>query len=318
MAVLSMAALALAQLYLVWLVKAGVEGPLISGDPEALLDLVARAALTVTVAIGTLFASRYLIARANQRVVEQLRSRIVARLLALEPSRLLDLPSGDLLSRILHDADALSGFLGIIARRLIRDGIVVVGSIVMLFVLSWPLAFAICTLVPLTGLLLMRLGVVIRQWGTSARRLTGDLGSLVNEQLHGFRTIKGFQAEAFELDRFGVQNARVRGELLRTELWSALLAASVFLTTGVGLFTTIWYGASQLAAGAITAGALLTFCLFAGQVVEPLRRLQRDSRDSPGPGVRGGVPRLRDHRSPRSGADGTGGCHRADPRSRRV
>ncbi len=272
-AVLSMAVLAGAQLYLVWLVKAVVEGPLASGDRGALNGLILHGALVVSVATVTLLLSRYLIASVSQRVVERLRNSEVQRLLTLEVPQLVELASGDLLARVVGDATALSGFFGAIARRVVRDGIVVVGSLTMLFVLDWRLALMICTLVPLTGLLLSRLGAVVRRWGGSARRTTGTLGALLNEQLHGFATIKGFQAEAFELARFRTQNASVRRELLRTELWSAVLVASIFVSTGVGLVATVWYGTSQLASGAISAGALLAFCLFAGQVVEPLRRL---------------------------------------------
>ena len=57
------------------------------------------------------------------------------------------------------------------------------------------------------------------------------------------------------------------------EVWTALLVALVFLAAAAGFILAIWYGSLQVIAGRITAGGLLAFCLYAGQTVEPLRRL---------------------------------------------
>ena len=97
--------------------------------------------------------------------------------------------------------------------------------------------------------------------------------SVLAEQLQGAATIKGLQAEEREAQRFARENARLRTQALRGERWSAVLVSAIWLLTGFALVAIVWVGSAQVFAGGISAGALLAFCLYAVQTVEPLRRL---------------------------------------------
>jgi subfamily B ATP-binding cassette protein MsbA len=155
----------------------------------------------------------------------------------------------------------------------VREVIVAAGALVMMLVINWRLALVTFALVPFCGVLLHRLGSVIRRWGSLAQSEAGALASTLNEQLHGFTTVKGFRGEPFELARFMATNRRFRKTVMRGELWSVMLLSSVFLVTGGGLLVIVWYGTELLASGSMTRGTVLAFCLYAGQTVEPLRRL---------------------------------------------
>jgi subfamily B ATP-binding cassette protein MsbA len=147
------------------------------------------------------------------------------------------------------------------------------GALVMLFVLEWRLALTACVLAPVTAGVLIRMGQVIRRIGASAQTELGGLGSALNEMLHGFATVKGYQAEVFERERFARRNDRLRRHVLRAELWSATLVCLVFVVTAAGIVGTLWYGSALLASGRLTSTTLIMFVLFAGQIVEPVRRL---------------------------------------------
>ena len=272
-AVVSVVALGISQLYLTWLVKRWVEGPLMTGDSATLRSLILLAGLTTLATMVFLFLSRYVITGLNQRLVERLRNQAVERIFASEVASVRRHPSGELLSRLFNDAGLLSAFYSTILRRFIREAIVAAGAVVMMFVLHWRLALVTFTLVPVTALLLDRIGRVIRKWGGVAQREVGTLSAIFDEQLHGFSTIKGYRTERFEAERFAVQNRAFRDRVMRGELWSALLMCAVFLATGAGLLAIVWSGSAQLSAGTISQSTLLAFALYAAQTVEPLRRL---------------------------------------------
>lgn len=272
-AILSVIGMGLSQLYLTWLVKRWVEGPLMTGDFASLRSLMTLAGAVTTATVGFLFLSRYVITAINQSVIEQIRNRAVERIFASEVASVRRYPSGELLSRLFNDVGVLSTFCSTILRRFVRETIVGAGAVVMMFVLHWRLALATFTLVPLTGYLLLRIGKVIRRWGSVAQREIGNLSATFDEQIHGFSTIKGYQAEAFESERFAAQNRAFRDKVMRGELWSALLVCAVFLLTGAGLLAIVWVGSHQLTSGAVSQATLLAFALYAAQTVEPLRRL---------------------------------------------
>lgn len=270
---LGVIAVGLAQLLLTWLVKRWLEGPLVTGDAAVLGRQMSQTALLLAAGAAVLCWSRYYIARANQSLLKRLRARAMARVLSLDVPASYSRPTGDLVSRLLHDVNALSGFIEFVVWRAGYETTICAGALTMLFVLKWRFALATVTVLPLTVALFAGIGRLIRRWRTSAHAGVGALASLLNEQLHGLSTIKGFQTEAFELRRFNESNEIVRRRIVRAEVWAGWLISSVFLVTGAGLLAVGWYGSRELAAGTITQAELLTFCLYAAQTVEPFRRL---------------------------------------------
>ena len=207
-ALISLLAVALGQLYLTWLVKLWAEGPVLHGDRGLLNWILTRGAVVTAGMVVAVFQSRYLLNSVNQRMVERLRGAIHAHLLAVGVREVRKLHDGEWLSRVFNDVGALSGFVRDVLKRLVGEGIVLVGALAMMFHLQWRLALVGCMLVPLVGVLLNRLGDVIRRRGTTSQQRVGVLTATLSEQLRGLRTIKGFQTEARECERFAHQNAR--------------------------------------------------------------------------------------------------------------
>lgn len=272
-ALASVAGLALSQLALTWLIKLWVEGPLVTGDPVRLKELLQAAIAAMSVAVLSLFGTRYVVTDMSQRFVESLRNRAMKRVLAMRVSAVRSIPAGDLLSRVLQDTGALDSFLPTVLRRLVGESILVVGAVILMWVLDWRIALATFAVVPLTGLLLVRAGAAIRRWGSIARTELGSLTATFSEQLQGVTTIKVFQTETREAERFALTNASLRRKALRAEIWSALLICGVFILTGTALLAILWRGTAHFASGAISQASLLAFGIYGAQIVEPLRRL---------------------------------------------
>ena len=270
--VASLVAMAAARLYLTWLVKRWSDALLGPGEAD-LGGVLALASFVTAFIVVCVFVSQYLMSGINFRLVEALRGRAQARLMSLGAAALRRRHSGDLLSRVFNDAAALQGFARDVLKRLLGEGIVLAGSIAMMFYLDWRLAFAAAVMVPMVALILAPLGRSIRRAGARAQGALGDLTVLLEEQLRGFTTIKGYQTEDAERRRFADRNADYRSRALSGELWSSLLLAGVWMITGVGLLAILWFGGREVALGVLTPGGLLAFCLYAVQTIEPLRHL---------------------------------------------
>ncbi len=272
LAVTCLAGLGAAQLALPWVIKSWVEGPLVDGNQTGARWVAVALAVTAMISLF-LFLSRTLLADINQRLVEDLRGQAVDRLLEQEPSQLTRFTTGDLMARVLQDAGMLSGFAEILLKRLIGDGLLMTGALTMMFVLNPRLAAVAFVLAPLVALVMRSVGATIRHWGQVAQQEMGSLSATLQEQLQGFTTVKGYTNEGYESRRFADHNAGYRRKVVRAQTWSALLIAAVFLFATLGFVAAIAFGTSQVTAGALSAGSLLAFCLYAGQMIEPLRRL---------------------------------------------
>jgi len=272
LAVVSLIGLGLAQLALPWLVKMWVEGPLTDGDTDIGAFVATASIIAVLIAVF-LFSSRALLASINQRFLEHLRSTTVAHILSLEPETVRRYQSGDLMSRVFQDAGLLSGFVQSLLKRVLGDGILALGALVMMAVIDVRLALAALLLVPLLAVIFWAIGTVIRRLAAVAQRRMGELSSILQQQLQGFTTVKGFQTEEFEDHRFADTYRGYRHEVVLAEGWTAALMALVFLLATLAFVVAISFGSREVVGGTITAGSLLAFCLYAGQTIEPIRRL---------------------------------------------
>jgi len=272
-AAVALAALAAAQLGLTWIVKLWTEDLVASGGPRPANELLAAGLLVTGAMPLAVFVSRYLINTISQRLVQRLRDAAHRRLLAMPVTAVQQRQAGELVSRILSDTSLVSGFVRDVLWRVIGEGLVVVGAGAMMFYLHWRLALMTFAVAPVLALLLSRLGIWIRRRSARALEDLGELHAILGEQLAGLTTVKGFCGEAHEHVRFARRNARYRDAVLHSEWWAALMVASVWLVTGVGLVGAIWYGGEQVAGGRFTPAALMAFCLYAAQTVQPLRHL---------------------------------------------
>jgi ABC-type multidrug transport system fused ATPase/permease subunit len=261
------------QLYVTWLIKQWVEGPILAHDTSQFRPLMIRAVIAASIGMASLFASRYALAVAGQRMVESLRDQGMNAILRARVNAVRSASSGEWLSRLFNDVNILSTFLGTVARRMIAETIILCGSIVLMFVLSWRLALAMLIVVPLTGWALVRMGRRIRRWGTFSQEAAASLTSTIGEQLAGFTTVKTYQAEALMQEQVRREAEALRRRVLRAELWSAALVSVVFLIGGIALMAILVLGTAQVRQAAIDQATFLAFCLYAGQTVEPARRL---------------------------------------------
>ena len=271
--VIALGALGGAQLYLTWIAKLWTDGPLKTGDHAAMSHLVRQASFAAIVLVGALFSSRYVLQSLDQHLVQELRDRAQKRLLEVELASVRRFQIGELMSRMFNDALSMSQFVREILRRWIGESVVLVGALAMLFRLDWQLAIMMAVAGPIVGGVLSYFGGYIRRRSAAAQREIGELSATFTEQLAGLSTIKGFQTETAERQRFVEKDTSYRRHVMRSQLWLAAMTTGVWAITAAALLIAAWYGTSKIASGRSTPGALLAFCLYAVQTVEPLRRL---------------------------------------------
>lgn len=271
-AVVSLVAAAGGQLALTWVVKIWLERSRIPAHPVG-PDLFLAAGLLTALLGAAVFMSRVCLADVNQRLLFRLREAASTRLLDVRIVSVRAFPSGDLLSRVLADTNAVSGFVETLLKRLMGDGLVAIGAIALMFTISPRLALIAAIVVPLAGALLSRIGKTIRRHGARAQAEAGKLSAVLEEQLRGVSTVKGYQTESFEKRRFLLQSRELRRRVMTTELWAGLLLAVMFTITGCALLLAIRWGQHAAEGGAWTPDKLVAFCLYAAQTVEPLRKL---------------------------------------------
>jgi ABC-type multidrug transport system fused ATPase/permease subunit len=207
------------------------------------------------------------------RFIFDLRVRIYAYLQRLSLSFFERTSTGELMSRVANDVEAVEQFVthGVILTSI--DLLRLVGATVVLLLLDWRLALIVLVLLPVMAAAMRRFNKLARPLYRQARDRLGDINARLQDNLAGIRVIQAFGQEETELERFrdvsgSYYQARVRS--IRT--WSFFFPALSFVAAVCGAVV-FGIGAGMVIRGRISLGTLVAFMSYIASFYDPLRRL---------------------------------------------
>ena len=178
---------------------------------------------------------------------------------------------GNLISRFTNDADRLEMFLVFGLPYMLRNVLMLIGTFVVCFYLSWELT--IYALIPVP--LIMLGGVLIwrrmrRIWPRWHAKWS-QLSSHLNESISGIRVVKAFAQEDREAMRFNMRNEELWSVSVTGERsWHVFFAVMNFILS-FGLFFIWYFGGLQIIRGELTFGTLWAFTSLFYQLYQPLQ-----------------------------------------------
>ncbi|MBM4466400.1 MAG: ABC transporter ATP-binding protein [Chloroflexi bacterium] len=181
--------------------------------------------------------------------------------------------TGEIMSRITNDVNALEDFVTHSTGFLIVDLLRLVGTAVILFVLDWPLALLTLLPVPLLTVALRLFNTRVRPIYRQIRDRLGDINAELQDNISGIRVIQAFGQERHELDRFTRRSTRYYEERVKgIRYWSTFFPAMGFVAS-LGLVIVLGFGAYRVFTGALTLGGLVAFISYVASFYEPIHRL---------------------------------------------
>jgi ATP-binding cassette subfamily B protein len=199
----------------------------------------------------------------GERVVADLRTKVFAQLSMLGPAYFDVNHSGEIMSRLTADTTQIKAVAGSSLSQAARNFIMLIGALVMMFVSSAKLSLLVFIAIPVIVLPLVGFGRLVRRLSRTAQDTLGDASAYAAENLAAHRTMLAYVNEKQVTARFGSAVERAfDAARQRMQARAALTGVAIFLTvasvTGV-----LWYGASDVIAGNMTAGRLGQFVLYA-------------------------------------------------------
>ncbi len=234
---------------------------------------VALIAVMGVAVIGARTLSRILIFNPGRHVEYELRRDLFGRLMDLQPSFYALHRRGDLVSRAANDVGWVRTMVG-------YGGLQVVNVTVAVALTGWKMVHLSPRLTVLV-LAPVLVGMAAVQWGIHRlfelskrnQEQLGEISDHVLGSLQGMATIQGFVAERAFAGRFAIRNDAWLKTGMRLALVRSLALPLLVLAGGVALFVVIWFGGSQVLAGAMTVGELTAFTALLTVFLPPLRSL---------------------------------------------
>ncbi|HEY6167997.1 MAG TPA: ABC transporter ATP-binding protein, partial [Verrucomicrobiae bacterium] len=209
----------------------------------------------------------------EQAVIYDMRREVYGRLQRLPVGWFDQRASGDLMTRVIEDVNAVE--------RLLIDGteqgvvalLGVLGVLTMLFLMNPTLAWVALIPIPLLAAGALWYTLTAHHRYRVQRKAASAMNALLMDNLQGIRAIKAFAREAHEDARFADKADDVRkGMLVVMRAWAFYSPAMAFCTAlGSGLV--LWVGGRLVIQGAMTLGDLIAFLFFLALFYEPIGRL---------------------------------------------
>jgi ATP-binding cassette subfamily B protein len=240
--------------------------------------------LTGTVSLQALasFNSALAFNRVGQSALADLRRDCYQRLIALPMAFFGQRRVGELTSRVSTDVAQIEGALIDALPSLSRQSVFLLGGITLIAVTSLKLTVVILGTLPLLIAAAVFFGRRLRRFSRETQDQLAATNTIVEETLQAIASVKAFANEAFELRRYDAANARVLAAALGAARWRAVFVAFFILALFGGVVIVLWYGASLLQQGEISAGQLTRFVLYTifvagamGQAAELFSQIQK-------------------------------------------
>jgi ATP-binding cassette, subfamily B, bacterial len=257
------------------LVRHGIDAGLKPHDAGA-LNL--SALLYLFAAIAGLFFGRAVIrmvAKVGEAFLRDLRSRVFRHLMSLGIDFFEREKTGTLVARMTSDMDALQELVQMGLVMFVQNGLLFVGAILVIFLMSWKLA--ICTLVVVPPV------VIASRWFRRAsnkayllvRDRIGQNLSTLQEGLAGVRVVQAFGRERAFTRRFKETNEAQYDANIETVRISAKYFPIVEFAGVAGIAIIVGIGGAFVSADIVTVGTVAAFVLYLNNLFEPIQQLSQ-------------------------------------------
>ena len=213
----------------------------------------------------------------GQWIAHDLRQSVYAHLQRLSMSYYDRQQVGPLISTITDDINAVQDFASTSLLDLVIDSITIVGMLAVMFTLNWRFTLVALVATPLLAVFVFRLRSVISEATHDVRKRQSELVSIVHEGLGAIRVVKAFARGSFERQRLEAKSRESVQAALYARRVRSLLGPVVTTFVAVGTAAVLWFGAREVLAGAMTAGALVVFLSYLGRLFRPIQALARAS-----------------------------------------
>jgi subfamily B ATP-binding cassette protein MsbA len=226
----------------------------------ALLNLVNAGDLYIRHALG-------------ERFIYDLRVRVYAYLQRLSLSFFERTSTGELMSRVTNDVNALEQFVTHGASLTAVDFLRLVGTAGILFALEWRIALLTLLPIPILTVALRLFNQRVRPVYRRVRDRLGDINARLQDNIAGIRVIQAFRREEEALRRFSEESeayyrARVRG----IRYWSTFFPAMRFVAS-LGTVLALAGGGLMVMRGELSVGTLVAVLAYVASLYEPIHRL---------------------------------------------
>ena len=221
----------------------------------------------------TSFVLSQILGVAAQRAITEMRKRVQAHIERLPISYFDSTQSGQLISRIMNDAEGIRNLVGTGLGQILGSVVTASISIGVLFYLNWQLTLATVVVLMIFGAALLYAFKVLRPVFRERGEITAEVTGRLGESLGGIRIVKAYTAEKREELSFARGAHKLFRNVAKTVTGVSAISSFSAVIIGAVAVVMIVLGGNAVQAGTMTLGDLLMYISFTFLLAMPVIEL---------------------------------------------
>jgi subfamily B ATP-binding cassette protein MsbA len=219
------------------------------------------------------FLSSYLLTRVINSVLLKLREQMFQSLLHASTTFFQKNSASNLINAVVFEVNNVLTLMGGMLISLVRDSLTVIGLMGYLVYLNWKLTLIVLVIFPIIAYTMSKINRRLRSLNREQQTLTSDLAYIVEEAAAGYRIVKVYGAEQYEMNRFLEKAERLRQFALKSAVAGGLNQPITQLIASMALSIVLVVALMQSATEGTTVGGFVAFVTAMMLVISPLKHL---------------------------------------------
>lgn len=275
----AMAMIATIEFFVPQLIQYTIDDVIPAGDTRQLLYVFSGFIGAALLLVVFRFISSYLLSRLGQYAVFSMRHDLYTHLIKQDIAYFDRNRTGDLMSRLTGDVNALQKLISSDLLDIITStGVFIVVSIYM-FVVNWQLTLVLYFTFPLFFIITKFFSKRIRAIYRHVQRNVAQMTNHLQDSLTSIRLMKSFTNEPLETAKFAAHNEANMEANLQASYVTSMYSPLIGFINAVGLAIVVVIGALAAIQGDMTTGAIFAFVAYLRLVQAPITKVTRFIRE---------------------------------------
>ena len=244
-----------------------------NNDQSHIIQMFGLLVLFGLLGLAASVTAQYFAAKAAIGFAKKVKHALFSHIQKLSFADLDRLGTDSLITRMTSDINQLQNGVNMTLRLLLRSPFVVFGAMVMAFTIDVKSALIFVVAIPVLSVVVF--GIMI--WCIPRyAQVQGKVDSVLaatRENLTGVRVLRAFCKEEEEVETFREKNESLTKLQKQVGRVSALMNPVTYILINIAIAVLIWSGAIQVAAGALTQGAVVALYNYMSQILVELIKL---------------------------------------------
>ena len=256
-----------------WLLDPAIEKIFLNKDQTLIFIIPILIIIAFSTKGISLYIAKTLMIKVAEEVKKKLQINMLSSFIKADTEYIENRHSGKYISNINFDVNQITGMLSTSFLNFFKDGLTLVGLLVVMFIQNWILSLIALIMIPLASITAKRLGKRMAKVATEAQERSGDLSKYLIDLFKNHKIIKIFQRENFEYERSEkfVNELKEKSIKIATILIRATPIMEVL--TGTMIAILIYYSGKMIISGQLSINNFFSFLAAMMLAYQPVKSL---------------------------------------------